>query len=157
MSQSKIALLTKYLIDAQYQGKKLALDTQFKTSVEQGVIIPASKKINGNGLLAARLYYSSVISIDPCFAPVELISAYVSFWLQNNGTGDDSQNAEFSSTINDDNSYEIEIAIATFEETIELIEVEGGPFELGGKAYDFGDQSLWIAEQFVLTGSVDCA
>ena len=155
MSQSKIAKLTKYLMDARYQGRKLANDTEFKVYVEQGVIIPASKKINGNGLLAARLYYSSVISIDPCFAPAELISAYVSFWLQNNGEGEDSQSAEFSSTVNDDNSFEIEISIATFEEKIELIESADGPFELDEKRYDFGEQSLWIAEAFTLSGDVE--
>ncbi|TQF70490.1 phage tail protein [Pseudoalteromonas luteoviolacea] len=157
MSMSKLDKLKRFLIDANYKGHKLALPEQFDARIEEGVINPSSKQINGNGLLAARLYYSSIISIDPCYAPVELVSAYVSFWLQNNAEGDDSESAEFNCSINDDNSNEIEIVIGTFEEEIELVEVANGPFELGGKSYDFGEQSLWIAEKFTLAGEVDRA
>jgi len=157
MSMSKLDKLKQHLINANYNGHKLALPEQFEARIEEGIIAPASKQINGSGLLAARLYYSSVISIDPCYAPVELVSAYVSFWLQNNAEGDDSQSAEFNCSVNDDNSNEIEIVIGTFEEELELVEVANGPFELDGKSYDFGEQSLWIAEKLTVTGEVDRA
>ena len=85
MSQSKIAKLKQHLVSAVYQGHKLALETQFDCWIEGGRIEPSSKTVNGNGLLAARFYYSGVISINPCAAPAALICAFASFWLQNNG------------------------------------------------------------------------
>jgi hypothetical protein len=151
---SKLKRLTAHLIDAEYQGRKLAKPAQFYAWIEGGRIVPASKKINGTGLLAARFYYSGVISINPCSAPAELIAAYVSFWLQENTDKDDSSEVEFSVDPNDDKSFEIELTIETFSEDIRLVETLDGPFELGGKKYDFGEQSLWIAESFTLSSEV---
>ena len=153
-NQSKLQKLVAHLINAQYQGKKLALPGQFDAWIEGGKITPASKKINGNGLIAARFSYSGVISINPCAAPVELICAFVSFYLQENSEKYDSNEAEFSSDINDDNSNDIEITIENFEEDIELIESPTGVFVLNGNSYDFGEQSLWIAETFRLNSQV---
>ena len=110
--------------------------------------------INGNGLLAARFYYSGVISINPCAAPAALICAFASFWLQNNGGRFDSTDIEFSADVNDDNSNEVELTIEQLCEDIELIQTPNGPFELNGNRYDFGEQSLWIAEAFTLHGEV---
>ncbi len=154
MSESKLQKLVKHLIDFTYQGKKLALPTQFDAWIEGGKITPASKRINGNGLIAARFSYSGVISINPCAAPVELISAAVSFYLQEHGGKHDSCDVEFSSDINDDHSCDVELTIEQFTEDIELIENPSGAFELGGKKYDFGSPSLWIAETFTLTAQV---
>lgn len=155
MSESKLTRLVKYLVDAQYQGKKLALPTQFDAWIEGGRIEPSSKRINGSGLLAARIYYSGVINIDPCNAPAELIATYVSFWLYNNASQHDSADVEFSADKNEDGTGEVELTIEKFYEDIELIEKPGGPFELDNKQYDFGKQSLWIAEAFTLTGEID--
>ena len=153
-SQSKLQRLTAYLIDAKYQDRKLALPTQFDAWIEGGRIEPASKRINGTGILAARFYYSGVISINPCNAPAELICAFVSFWLQEHAEKEDSSEVEFSADMLEDNSVEVELTIETFSEDIELIEQVDGPFLLNGKHYDFGEQSLWIAETFTLTGEV---
>jgi hypothetical protein len=153
-SESKLQKLVKHLIDAQYQGKILALPKQFDAWIEGGKIIPASKKINGNGLIAARFSYSGVIGINPCAAPVELICAFASFYLQENASEYDSTEVEFSSDINDDNSCDVELTIEKFEEDIELIENPSGVFVLDGKRYDFGKQSLWIAETFSLTTEI---
>lgn len=153
-SESKLQKLVKHLIDAQYQGKILALPKQFDAWIEGGKIVPASKKIHGNGLIAARFSYSGVISINPCAAPVELICAFVSFYLQENAENYDSNEVEFSSDINDDSSCDVELTIEKFEEDIELIESPSGVFVLGGKRYGFGKQSLWIAETFSLTTEV---
>lgn len=155
MSQSKLQQLVKYLIDATYQGRKLALSTQFDAHIEGGRIEPRSKRINGNGLLAASFYYSGVISINPCMAPPELIAAFVSFWLHEHGENDDSSDVEFSCDVNDDDTNDIELTIETFAEDIALIECPNGPFTLDGKHYDFGEQSLWIAESFELNPEVE--
>ncbi|NNG42745.1 hypothetical protein HJP15_07410 [Pseudoalteromonas sp. NEC-BIFX-2020_002] len=157
MSQSKIATLKQHLASAEYQGHKLALDTQFDSWIEGGRIEPSSKTINGNGVLAARFYYSGVISINPCFAPAALICAFASFWLQNNGGRYDSTDIEFSADVNDDNSNEVELTINQLCEDIELIHTPNGPFELNDNRYDFGEQSLWIAEAFTLEGHVSRA
>jgi len=154
MSKSKLQLLMMHLIDAEYQGRKLAKPAQFDSWIEGGRIVPSSKRIEGNGLLAARFYYSGVISISPCYCPVELLVAYVSFWLQNNASNDDSDEVEFSSDSLDDNASEVEITIEQFCEDIELVESKTGPFKLGGVHYDFGKSSLWIAESFKLTGEI---
>jgi len=151
---SKLERLVKYLIDVEYQGKKLALATQFDAWIEGGRIVPSGKRVNSNGLIGGRFYYSAVISINPCSAPIELICAFVSFWLQANGSIDDSSEVEFSSDKNDDNSNDIELTIETFVEDIELIEKPNGPFILNNKNYDFGEQSLWIAETFTLIEQV---
>jgi len=155
MSLSKLQRLTAHLIDANYQGHKLALSGEFDSWIEGGRIESASKKVNGTGLIAARFAYSGVISINPCSAPAELIAAYVSFWLQENGGDYDSGKVEFSVDLLDDNTAEVELTIETFAEDIELIESDTGPFELGGKKYDFGEQSLWIAESFTLAAEVN--
>ena len=157
MSQSKIAMLKQHLVSAVYQGHKLALDTQFDSWIEGGRIEPSSKTINGNGLLAARLYYSGVISINPCSAPAALICAFASFWLQNNGGKYDSRDIEFSADVNDDNSNEVELMIEQLSEEIELVQTDNGPFELDGTRYDFGEQSVWIAEEFTLLGQISRA
>jgi hypothetical protein len=154
-NQSKLQRLVAHLIDAQYKGRKLALPRQFDAWIEGGRIEPASKRINGSGILAARFYYSGVISINPCNAPAELITAFVSFWLQENAEKNDSSDVEFSVDVLDDESVEVELTIETFSEDIELIEAVDGPFLLEGKKYDFGEQSLWIAEAFTLTGEID--
>jgi len=153
-SQSKLQKLTEFLIDAKYQGHKLAHAQQFDSWIEGGRIETASTKVNGNGLIAARFYYSGVISINPCNAPAQLIAIWISFWLQKNGGNYDSSDVEFSSDINDDNSFDIELTIEQFFEEVELIEKENGPFVLNNKAYDLGEQSLWIAEQFTLNAEV---
>ncbi len=157
MSQSKIAMLKQHLVSAVYQGHKLALDTQFDSWIEGGRIEPCSKTINGNGLLAARFYYSGVISINPCSAPAALICAFASFWLQNNGGKYDSRDIEFSADVNDDNSNEVELMIEQLCEEIELVQTENGSFELDGIRYDFGEQSVWIAEEFTLLGQISRA
>lgn len=157
MSQSKIATLKQHLVSAVYQGHKLALDTQFDSWIEGGRIEPCSKTINGNGLLAARFYYSGVISINPCSAPAALICAFASFWLQNNGGKYDSRDLEFSADVNDDNSNEVELMIEQLCEEIELVQTDNGPFELDGIRYDFGEQSVWIAEEFTLLGQISRA
>ena len=157
MSQSKIAKLKVHLQSAQYQGHLLALPEQFDCWIEGGVIEPSSKRINGNGILAARFTYSGVISINPCAAPAPLICAFASFWLQNNGSKDDSDSIEFSSDLNDDNSNEIELQIEALSEDVVLVEASNGPFELNGVRYDFGEQSLWIAEMFTLEGGISHA
>ena len=157
MSQSKIAMLKQHLVSAVYQGHKLALDTQFDSWIEGGRIEPCSKTINGNGLLAARFYYSGVISINPCSAPAALICAFASFWLQNNGGKYDSRDIEFSADVNDDNSNEVELMIEQLSEEIELVQTDNGPFELDGIRYDFGEQSVWIAEEFTLLGQISRA
>ena len=157
MSQSKIAMLKQHLVSAVYQGHKLALDTQFDSWIEGGRIEPCSKTINGNGLLAARFYYSGVISINPCSAPAALICAFASFWLQNNGGKYDSRDLEFSADVNDDNSNEVELMIEQLCEEIELVQTDNGPFELDGIRYDFGEQSVWIAEEFTLLGQISRA
>lgn len=157
MSQSKIATLKQHLVSAVYQGHKLALDTQFDSWIEGGRIEPCSKTINGNGLLAARFYYSGVISINPCSAPAALICAFASFWLQNNGGKYDSRDIEFSADVNDDNSNEVELMIEQLSEEIELVQTDNGPFELDGTRYDFGEQSVWIAEEFTLLGQISRA
>ncbi|WP_405127952.1 phage tail protein [Pseudoalteromonas sp. PB2-1] len=157
MSQSKIAMLKQHLVSAVYQGHKLALDTQFDSWIEGGRIEPCSKTINGNGLLAARFYYSGVISINPCSAPAALICAFASFWLQNNGGKYDSRDIEFSADVNDDNSNEVELMIEQLSEEIELVQTDNGPFELDGTRYDFGEQSVWIAEEFTLLGQISRA
>jgi hypothetical protein len=153
-SQSKLQRLTAYLIDARYQERKLALPTQFDAWIEGGRIEPASKRINTTGILAARFYYSGVISINPCNAPAELICAFVSFWLQEHAEKDDSSEVEFSVDTLEDNSVEVELTIENFSEDIELVENNEGPFLLNGKHYDFGEQSLWIAEIFTLTSDI---
>lgn len=155
MSLSKLQRLTAALIDANYQGYKLALPGEFDTWIEGGKIEPASKRVKGTGLIAARFYYSGVISISPCAAPAQLIAAYVSFWLQANGGQHDSGDVEFSVDVLDDDSAEVELTIEKFAEDIELIESSSGPFELNGKKYDFGEQSLWIAESFTLAAEVN--
>lgn len=153
MSASKLQQLVKHLIDAEYHGKKLALPGQFDAWIEGGRIEPSSKKVNGTGLLAARFYYSGVISISPCNAPAELITAFVSFWLQEHAGTHDSTDVEFSADgIND--GIEVELTVEKFSEDIELIENSKGPFVLNGKHYDFGEQSLWIAESFTLSGEI---
>ncbi|WOC25862.1 phage tail protein [Pseudoalteromonas sp. N1230-9] len=157
MSQSKIAMLKQHLVSVVYQGHKLALDTQFDSWIEGGRIEPCSKTINGNGLLAARFYYSGVISINPCSAPAALICAFASFWLQNNGGKYDSHDIEFSADVNDDNSNEVELMIEQLCEEIELVQTDNGPFELDGIRYDFGEQSVWIAEEFTLLGQISRA
>lgn len=158
LSQNKLQRLVSYLIDATYKGRKLAHAGQFDSWIEGGRIEPASKQINGAGLLAARFYYSGVISINPCSAPAELISTYVSFWLMNNAQREDSNDVEFSSDMNDDNSIELELTIDRFVEDIELVESATGAFELMFqgelKRFDFGQQSLWIAEEFTLDGQI---
>jgi hypothetical protein len=151
---SKLQRLVAHLINAEYQGRKLALATQFDAWIEGGRIEPASKVMNGTGLLAARFYYSGVISINPCNAPVELIVAFVSFWLQEYAETYDSDDVEFSVDVLDDDSTEIELTIETFSENIELIESPKGPFEINNKRYDFGKQSLWIAEAFTLSSEI---
>lgn len=160
-SQNKLQRLVTYLIDATYKGRKLAHAGQFDCWIEGGRIEPASKHINGAGLLAARFYYSGVISVNPCSAPAELISTYVSFWLMNNAGREDSNDVEFSSDLNDDNSVELELTIEKFVEDIELVEDVNGPFELMFqgelKRFDFGEQSLWIAEEFTLDGQIASA
>lgn len=153
-SESKLQKLVKHLIDAQYQGKILALPKQFDAWIEGGKITPCSKTKNSNGLIAARFSYSGVISINPCAAPVELICAFVSFYLQEHAENYDSTEVEFSSDINDDDSCDVELTIEKFEEEIELIESPSGVFVLNGKRYDFGKQSLWIAETFSITTEV---
>jgi hypothetical protein len=155
MSESKLQKLVKHLIDFTYLGKKLALPAQFDAWIEGGKITPASKRISGNGLIAARFSYSGVISINPCAAPVELLSAAVSFYLQEHAEKYDSLDVEFSSDINDDHSCDVELTIELFNEDIALIENPSGAFELGGKRYDFGQSSLWVAETFTLTAQVD--
>ncbi|MBH0074646.1 phage tail protein [Pseudoalteromonas sp. SWYJ118] len=157
MSKSKIEKLKQHLVSVEYQGRKLALNTQFDSWIEGGRIEPSSKTMNGNGLLAARFYYSGVISINPCFAPAALICAFASFWLQNNGGRYDSTDIEFSADVNDDNSNEVELTINQLCEDIELIQTDNGPFELNGNRYDFGEQSLWVAESFLLQGTVSRA
>lgn len=157
MSKSKIEQLKQHLASVEYQGHKLALNTQFDSWIEGGRIEPSSKTMNGNGLLAARFYYSGVISINPCFAPAALICAFASFWLQNNGGRYDSTDIEFSADVNDDNSNEVELTISQLCEDIELIQTDNGPFELNGNRYDFGEQSLWVAESFLLQGTVSRA
>lgn len=158
MSQNKLQRLVTHLIDANYKGRKLAHAGQFDSWIEGGRIEPSCKQINGTGLLAARFYYSGVISINPCNAPAELISTYVSFWLMNNAQRDDSNDVEFSSDMNDDSSIELELTIERFSEDIELIENENGAFELMFqgelKRFDFGQPSLWIAEEFTLDGQI---
>lgn len=154
MSQSKIEQLKQHLQSAVYKGHKLALPEQFDCWIEGGNIEPSSKKINSNGIIAAHFSYSGVISINPCAAPAALICAFASFWLQNNGTRHDSGNIEFSADVNDDNSNEVELTIEQLTEDIELVKVDNGPFELNGVRYDFGQQSLWIAELFTLTAKV---
>lgn len=155
MSNSKLQNLVAYLIDARYQARKLARPGEFDAWIEGGRIEPTSKRINSAGLLAARFYYSGVISINPCYAPAELITTYVSFWLMNNAGKDDSSEVEFSADLNDDKSIELELTIETFAEDVELIADINGPFELGGKRYSFGEQSLWIAEGFTLQSEVE--
>jgi len=154
MSESKLQKLVKHLINFTYQGKKLALPAQFDAWIEGGKITPASKRTNSNGLIAARFSYSGVISINPCAAPVELLCAAVSFYLQEHSEKHDSTDVEFSSDINDDNSCDVELTIELFNEDIVLIESPNGAFELNGKHYDFGQPSLWIAETFTLTTDV---
>jgi len=154
MSINKLQQLTKHLIDAQYNGRKLALPSQFDAHIEGGRIEPRSKNINGNGLIAASFYYSAVININPCAAPAELIAAYASFWMHEHSEKEDSSDIEFSCDINDDDTFDIELTIETFAENIELIEKANGPFSLSGKCYDFGEQSLWIAESFELNVQV---
>ena len=154
MSESKLQKLVKHLINFTYQGKKLALPAQFDAWIEGGKITPASKRTNSNGLIAARFSYSGVISINPCAAPVELLCAAVCFYLQENSGKHDSTEVEFSSDINDDNSCDVELTIEKFEEDIELVESPNGVFVLGGKRYDFGKSSLWIAETFSLSTEV---
>ncbi|TMS65242.1 hypothetical protein CWB86_19855, partial [Pseudoalteromonas sp. S1731] len=78
MSKSKIAMLKQHLASAEYQGRNLALSTQFDSWIEGGRIEPSSKTVNGNGLLAARFYYSGVISIHHCAAPPALSCAFAS-------------------------------------------------------------------------------
>jgi len=155
MNESKLQQLTKHLINVEYQGRKLALPEQFSAWIEGGRIETASKRINGNGLIAARFYYSGVISINPCAAPVELMAVYISLWLQEHGGNHDSNEAEFSADINDDNSSEIEFTIKTFSEDIELVECVTGAFLLNDKRYDFGENCLWIAESFTLNTEVN--
>ncbi|MBD1582794.1 phage tail protein [Pseudoalteromonas sp. S16_S37] len=157
MSQSKIAKLKAHLQSAQYQGHLLALPEQFDCWIEGGRIEPSSKTVNGNGLLAARFYYSGVISINPCAAPAALICAFASFWLQNNGGRNDSKDIEFSADVNDDSSNEVELTITQLCEDIELIQTNNGPFELNGIRYDFGEQSIWIAELFTLGADISRA
>lgn len=151
---SKLERLVKHLIDCEYKGRKLAQASEFNALIEGGRIVPSGKLVNSTGVIAARFYYSGVISINPCSAPVELICAFVSFWMQTHGETEDSTDVEFSNDINDDNSSDIELTIETFAEDIELIEKPNGPFELNNKKYDFGKQSLWIAETFTLTAQV---
>lgn len=124
MSQSKLQKLTAYLIDARYQGRKLAEPAQFVAQIEGGRIEPASKKINSTGILAARFYYSGVISISPCYAPAELISAYISFWLQEHADKHDSSEVEFNVDQIDDKAKEVELVIEIFNEDIELVELQ---------------------------------
>ncbi|QFI37600.1 hypothetical protein FR932_06965 [Moritella marina ATCC 15381] len=154
MSQSKLQRLVQYLVSATYKGRNLARAGEFDSWIEGGRIEHASKRINGTGLLAARFFYSGVISINPCNAPVELIATYVSFWLMTNAEKDDSHDVEFSLDINDDNSAEIELTIERFAEDVMLVEDMNGPFELEFqgemKRFDFGEQSLWIAASFDL-------
>ena len=154
MSESKLQKLVKHLIDAKYQGRKLALPKQFDAWIEGGKITPASKHVASNGLIAARFSYSGVISINPCAAPVELICVFISLYLQEHAGKNDSTEVEFSSDINDDGSCDVELTIEKFEEDIALIEDPSGVFVLDGKHYDFGEQSLWIAETFTLTTEV---
>ena len=154
MAESKLQKLVKHLIDAEYQGRKLALPDQFSAWIEGGKISPSSKRLNNGGLIAARFSYSGVISINPCAAPVELLCAMVSFYLQENADRNDSIDVEFSNDINDDNSNDVELTIELFSEDIELIESQTGPFKLNDKQYDFGESSLWIAETFTLSANV---
>ncbi|WP_299002321.1 phage tail protein [uncultured Shewanella sp.] len=151
---SKLTELTRYLIDANYKGHKLAHANQFDSWIEGGAIKPASKRINGTGLLAARFTYAGVISINPCAAPAALICTYISFWLQQNAGKYDAEIIGFSADLNDDNTSDIEITIENFQEDIELIEQTDGPFLFGDKHYDFGEQSMWIAEAFLLESQV---
>ncbi|WP_440056124.1 phage tail protein [Pseudoalteromonas sp. T1lg65] len=157
MSASKIEQLKQHLQSALYQGRMLAKPEQFDCWIEGGRIEPSSKTIHGNGLLAARFYYSGVISINPCAAPAALICAFASIWLQKNGGKYDSSDIEFSADVNDDNTNEVELTIDQLCENIELTQSDNGPFELNGIRYDFGDQSLWIAEAFTLHGEVSRA
>ncbi|MCL1123307.1 phage tail protein [Shewanella surugensis] len=151
---SKLTELTGYLMEANYKGHKLAHASQFDSWIEGGSIDPASKRINGTGLLVARFTYAGVISINPCAAPAALICTYISFWVQQNTGKYDAKKIEFSADINDDNSSDIEITIEDFQENIELIEQADGPFLFGDKHYDFGEQSMWIAEAFLLESQV---
>ena len=154
MNQSKIEQLKQHLKSAVYKGHKLALPEQFDSNIETGIIIPASKIINGNGILAARLTYRGIISIDPCLAPPILVCAYVSFWLQNNATEQDANAFEFNVERIDNTANEIEIVIDAFSEDITLIESEQGAFDLMNQRYDFGEQSLWVADHFELEGQI---
>ncbi|WP_018692515.1 phage tail protein [Algicola sagamiensis] len=155
MSQNKLQHLTSYLMQSQYKGRLLAKPGEFDAWIEGGRITPCSKKSQGNGLIAARFYYSGVISIAPCFAPAELVAVMVSFWLQVHASRDDSPDVEFSADLHDDNSVELELTISQFSEDIELVMDDHGPFVLDETRYDFGEQSLWIAEQFELIGTID--
>lgn len=156
MSKPKIQALRDFLVDANYRGHRLANAAQIDYWIEGGKVEPAAKRVNGNGLIAARFIYSGVISINPCFAPAALICVYASNWVQNNTGKQDECSIEFSADANDDNSNEVELVVGPFCEDIELVQAEGGPFVFGGVQYDFGDQSLWIAEQFTLLGQVEC-
>ncbi|MDO6426232.1 phage tail protein [Thalassotalea sp. 1_MG-2023] len=153
--KNKLQRLVAHLTTAQYQGRLLAKPGEFDAWIEGGEIEPSSKKINGNGIIAARINYSGVISINPCAAPAELIATYVSFWLQENGEKHESDTVEFSVDKLDDNSVELELTIENISEEIQLIESSTGPFVLNDKKYDFGESSLWIAETFTLTGEID--
>lgn len=146
----KLTALVKHLIDSRYQGRKLAKPEQFDCWIESGRIEPCSKVINSKGLLAARFYYSGVISINPCGTPVELLSAFISFYLQANAGTDDSTDVEFSNDPIDESRSEVELTIEQFVEDIELVETLDGPFLLNDKRYDFGEQSLWVAKFFTL-------
>lgn len=151
MSQNKLQRLAKHLIDARYQGRKLAHAEQFDCFIEGGRIEPENRVLNANRqILGATIHYSGTISINPCYAPAELVATYVSFWLQNNADKNDSVDAEFTWDKTENGENEIEITIEHFSDEITLVESDTGPFELNGKTYALGEASTWVANNFVI-------
>ncbi|KZN61552.1 phage tail protein [Pseudoalteromonas luteoviolacea] len=152
--KSKLEQLNDFLQSAQYQGRLIANPEAFDYWTEGGRVEPCSKRIDGDGIVAARFVYQGTISINPCYAPSALVSTFVACWMQEHCSRCDSENFEFSNDMNDDNSSDFELTIAELHEDIELVLTENGPFVIGKQKYDFGESSLWIAEQFALDAQV---
>ncbi|MBQ4836784.1 phage tail protein [Pseudoalteromonas luteoviolacea] len=155
--KSKLEQLKDFLQSVQYQGRLLANPEAFDCWTEGGIVEPCSTRKDGNGIIAARFAYQGTISINPCYAPSALVSTFVACWIQENLERYDSNSFEFSNDMNDDKSSDFELTIAELHEDIELVLTENGPFVIGKQNYDFGESSLWIAEQFKLDAQVASA
>lgn len=141
MSTQKLKQLTDFICQ-----QNLVDENQINSWVENGKMIPASKKL-GEGYLVCRFEYDAIFSIENFVGNPTLLMALVSIWLTENDSKrhDDNLPApDMDVDIIDRDAADVEIGIQ-FREDIEIIPNDNGPIEFNGQRWELGVVPSYVA------------